>query len=113
MWLLPCTDLAEETGPIFCDKVGEHHPDSQLTHMVFNQASGAWPLFQRQAARGQDELLATLACTPWPGPIDHWHLVRPSFGGRGTITVDRWTLPAYKGKMAQLASTSAGGTPGS
>ncbi len=110
MWLLPRTDLAEETGPIYCDKVGEHHPDSQLTHMVFDEGAGVWRLHQRQTAFGQDELLATLPCNSCPGPIDHWHLVHPSFGGRGTITVDKWTLNGYKRKMAQVASTSASGT---
>ena len=39
MWLLPRTDLAKETGLVFCDKVGAHDPDWQLTHMMFDEGA--------------------------------------------------------------------------
>ena len=110
MWLLPRTDLAEDARPTFCDKVGVHEPDWQLTHMMFDERAGMWRLFQRPTAFGQDELLATVSCSSWPGPNHHWHLVHPGFGGRGTITVEKWTLKGYKKIIEQEASAPASGT---
>ena len=106
MWLLPRTDLEPERTNVWCDKVGDYNADVSLTHMIFDLGDGLWKLQQRQTAFGQDETLATLSCAGYPTLIDHWHLVHRCFGGRGTISVDRWTMHEYNVTMTQLDPSS-------
>ena len=101
MWLLPRTDLEAGRTNVYCDKVGEYHADVSLTHMIFDKGDGLWKLLQRQTALGQDETLATLSCEGYPKLNAHWHLVHRCFGGRGTITMDRWTVHDYNTKITQ------------
>ena len=101
MWLLPRTELEPERTNVWCDKIGEVHPDDSLTHMIFDEGDGLWKLQQRQTISGQDEMLATLSCAGHPKLNDHWHLVHRCFGWRGAITMDRWTMHDYKMKITQ------------
>ena len=101
MWLLPRTELELERTNVWCDKIGEVHPDDSLTHMIFDEGDGLWKLQQRQTISGQDEMLATLSCAGHPKLNDHWHLVHRCFGWRGVITMDRWTMHDYKMKITQ------------
>ena len=101
MWLLPRTDLESERKNVWCDKLGVCPADVSLTHMIFDEGDGLWKLQQRQTAFGQDETLATLSCVGYPKLNDHWHLVHRCFGGRGTISVDKWSMHAYNIKITQ------------
>ena len=111
MWLLPRSDLPADRKPAWCDKVGERvAADAQLTHLLF--ADDVWQLHQRQTAAGQDELLATLSCSGYPRPIDHWHLVHHAFRARGAINVTKWSLRDYDNKMRQMSAAAAGSPSG-
>lgn len=107
MVLFPRSDLSSEITNVFCDKVGNYDTVTQLTHLSYNAEQGVWNLEQRATPRGQDELLATLTCkNRYPKYRDRWHLVHESFGGKGSIDVDRWTLQDYKNRSGLLLKSS-------
>ena len=99
MWLLPRTDVAFERKNVWCDNIGTCHPDVSLTHMIFDEGDGLWKLQQRQTVHGQDEVLATLSCAGYTELNQQWQLVHRCFGGRGTISMDSWTMHDYNMKV--------------
>ena len=107
MFLLPRTDLQPELANIFCDKIGKYNQDAQMTHLSYNVAEGMWILEQRPTSLGEDEVLATFACTNrFPKYADRWHLVHNSFGDKGSINVDRWTVQDYKNRRESILTSS-------
>ena len=106
VFLLPRTDLAPATKNVFCDKVGDYLADVPLIHMVFNEAQRMWILEQRATPFGHDEVLATLSgIDHYPVGTEEWRLVHESFGGKGVLSVSRWTMQDYKKKMKYMPAS--------
>lgn len=107
MFLFPRSDLPPDVMVVFCDKIGNYDEDTQLTHLSYNAKQCFWSLEQRSTPRGEDELLATLACcNRFPKCSDRWHLVHESFGGKGSINLDRWTVQDYKNRRESILTSS-------
>ena len=106
VFLLPRTDLVPARKDVFCDHVGENLADVPMTHLTFSEAQHMWILEQRATPYGHDEVLATLSgIDRYPIATDRWQLVHESFGGKGSLHVDRWTMQDYKKKMKYMPAS--------
>ena len=106
VYLLPRTDILPTQKNVFCDKVGEHLADSPLTHLTYSEDQHMWILEQRATPYGRDEVLATCSVIDrYPNGGDQWQLVHESFGGKGSLRLDMWTMQYYEKKMKYMPTS--------